>query len=545
MRFSFCFLAAGVLAVMAPVFGVASATNVYIAQTAAGSADGSSCANAYAVTFFNSSGNWGSGGSQIGPGTTVHLCGTISSPIWALGSGSSGSPVTILFEPGAIMSNTGTAWNAQSPITLDGQSYITINGGTANAGGSSVNLQATGNGSGLSTQLAVLGIHMNGSHDVEIKDFGCANLYIHSSASDSTIGSDSSACVYANPQGVNISIHDSTFHDNQDGVLFSVTGTGTNMSQLYNMNMYNMDHTLFTSCNASGSSGWLVHDNQWHDYANWDTTANSYHHDGWLMNINTGQTCDQIYFYNNLISGDFGANNTSPLFFDQNGGTAAFVDNTYIFNNVFLNTNTTGANGWSNGLNVVAAPGPIRWWNNTVICPAVGGLGLQLTGNNMDVRNNVESGCAEFFDTSNGTTAKISAMDYNYYAALVTSGNSAFSLLSSTSAAGSLSVQFAAWQALIQGILPGAESHSGDSAGAGLNANGTVQTGSPVIHAGVNLCNGMISCTGPLAALLNGTSAGNTITPVARPINGAWDIGAYVYSGSGTAPPTNLLVAGQ
>ena len=59
----------------------ASASNIYIAQTAAGSADGTDCADAYAYTFFNTASNWGSGSSQIGPGTTVHLCGTITVPL--------------------------------------------------------------------------------------------------------------------------------------------------------------------------------------------------------------------------------------------------------------------------------------------------------------------------------------------------------------------------------------------------------------------------------------------------------------------------------
>ncbi len=544
MKFWNVFLTAIVLTTLTPARGAASATAVYIAQTAAGSANGSNCTNAYPVTFFNTSGNWGSGASQIGPGTTVHLCGTISSPLWALGSGSSGSPVTILFEPGAIISNTGTVWNAQSPITLDGQNYITINGGTANIGGASVNLQATGNGSGLATQLAILGIHMNYSSNVEIINFGCGPLYLHTSVSDDKPGADSTACVYANANGNNISIHDSTFHDSADGILFPTATSGSNMLQLYNMNMYNLDHSLFTTCDASGSSGWYIHDNQWHDYVNWDTTDNVFHHDGWLMNINTGQKCDQVYFYNNLISGDFGANNTSPLFFDQNGGAAASVNNTYVFNNVFLNTNTTGANGWSNGIAINSSPGPTRFWNNTVICPVVGGPALEIAGTNMDVRNNVESGCADFINTSlatSGVTA--AAFDYNHYANSVSSGGPTFSFMNSTSRSGSLATQFAAWQTVIQGYLSGAESHSGASASAGLNANGTVQTGSPLMGAGVNLCNGIISCTGTLAALMSGTSAGNTIMPVARSASGAWDKGAYAYAGSGTAVPTNLSVS--
>ena len=40
------------------LFGQA-ASSVYIAQTAQGSADGSSCANAYSILFFATAGNWG------------------------------------------------------------------------------------------------------------------------------------------------------------------------------------------------------------------------------------------------------------------------------------------------------------------------------------------------------------------------------------------------------------------------------------------------------------------------------------------------------
>src|ERR1700685_1857894 len=76
------------LAALALGCGVASAaaSTVYVAQSAAGSANGSSCTNAYAVTFFNASSNWGTGASQIGPGTTVDLCGTITTELTAHGS---------------------------------------------------------------------------------------------------------------------------------------------------------------------------------------------------------------------------------------------------------------------------------------------------------------------------------------------------------------------------------------------------------------------------------------------------------------------------
>src|SRR3989344_4376791 len=84
----------------------AASSNIYIAQSAAGSDDGSSCANARAASFFNSSGNWGTGTTQIGSGTVVHLCGTITTDFTSQGSGASGNPV-VVDGTGATMSGVG------------------------------------------------------------------------------------------------------------------------------------------------------------------------------------------------------------------------------------------------------------------------------------------------------------------------------------------------------------------------------------------------------------------------------------------------------
>ncbi len=70
---------------MAAPVAKASASSIYIAQSAAGAANGADCADAFAVAFFNNSANWGGGGNQIGAGTTVHLCGTFAGQRWARG----------------------------------------------------------------------------------------------------------------------------------------------------------------------------------------------------------------------------------------------------------------------------------------------------------------------------------------------------------------------------------------------------------------------------------------------------------------------------
>lgn len=92
------------LLLSAPGTVEAAVQNIYSAQNAVGSADGSSCAKAKAVSFFNTDTNWGTGGSQIAGGTTVHLCGTISTSLVFQGSGAANNPITLLFEPNTKMS---------------------------------------------------------------------------------------------------------------------------------------------------------------------------------------------------------------------------------------------------------------------------------------------------------------------------------------------------------------------------------------------------------------------------------------------------------
>ena len=439
-----------------------------------------------------------------------------------------------------MMSASGSVWSANEPLYVVNRSYITINGGTNNVSGTSTNLQATGNGTGMSTSLPIGAIDVSGAHDITIENFGCGPLYQHTSPSDNNPGADSGGCVVANPQGANITIHDSTFHDTTDGILFSVANTGTMNMNVYNMNLYNIDHDIFTTCGSGGTStGFYFHNNQIHDSANWDTNSDAFHHDGWILNYVSGETCTGVYDYDNQYYGNIGQDNTSWIFFDNNGGT---LDAVYVFNDVFMNSNTTYT--WNNGVNIMPSypGGPAHIWNNTVICPSSGGIGLQTEGQNMDVRNNVSTGCATFFDTSNASSATVAAFDYNYYANLSGSGNAAFSFLGNgTNSSQTVAQQFSNWITIIGGEASGAETHSAAGASAGLSSSGAPQSGSPVIGAATNL---YATCTGqpnPGLGALCYDLAGN-----ARPTSGNWDAGAYNFaSSSAVAPPTNLTVVVQ
>src|SRR4051794_23625598 len=78
----------------------AAVTDIYLSQSGGGSNFTINCATgSRPASFFNTAGNWP---GIIGPGTTVHLCGTITSGLNFQGSGTSGSPIT-LDGTGAIM----------------------------------------------------------------------------------------------------------------------------------------------------------------------------------------------------------------------------------------------------------------------------------------------------------------------------------------------------------------------------------------------------------------------------------------------------------
>src|SRR5579872_931545 len=123
----------------------ASATTVYVSQSGGTFTGGSACNGQTAISLAtaNSSATWGSGGTQIGPGTTVYLCGALTAAVQTVGlniqnSGTSGSPIIVLFDTGATLKSPAFAGgNIQvdgcssscAGIEILGQSYIIVDGG--------------------------------------------------------------------------------------------------------------------------------------------------------------------------------------------------------------------------------------------------------------------------------------------------------------------------------------------------------------------------------------------------------------------------------
>lgn len=514
----------------------AGSSNVYIAQAAAGSNNGSSCANAYAVSFFNTASNWGAS-KTIQPGTVVYLCGTITTPLTIYGSGTSGNVIEIAWSTSARISVP-----YGQIININGNNgYLLFDGGipcgpptscdtveaanpTGYASGQTGIIEATANGSGLanhnSTTQAFYGC--NGCHDIEIRNLIVRNLYIHSSMSDTTGSADTGNFTFQCPEGNSgcaagtISIHDSTIHDNGNAV--SMQRGNTTTMNVYNIDFYRNNWALEYS--GDGPRTLNFHDNHCHDASNWDTSSDAYHHNCMHSYMNTNSDSIATNFYNNLSDGNWGSCCTTST------GLYTEIDspsNFNVFNNVALQYPGNLAPAWE-----YAATGGV-FANNTAIGVATTpgntyAIGLWAT-TGVKFENNAVEGYGQYIYVQAGSA--FATFDYNQWGAIGLSGNSPWQWMSTGANT------FAQWQTACS-----CDSHGGHPAHLGVNSYGVPQAGSALIGAGVNLTSQGIT------ALDSDTSDGDTRTPVARPASGAWDVGAYAYANP-PGPPSNLTAVPQ
>ncbi len=154
--------------------------NIYIGQTDIGSATGTDCSNTHSTTWFNAPSNWGTTAGKIGPGTTVHLCGTLFSSLTIQGSGTAGNPITILFEPNAKMS--APYWPSYGAImVLDWSNvrrYITIDGGTNGI------IETTDNGTAFTNQQPSGGVWTTAVDHFTVQNLNIRNLYVRTPQSN-------------------------------------------------------------------------------------------------------------------------------------------------------------------------------------------------------------------------------------------------------------------------------------------------------------------------------------------------------------------------
>lgn len=503
---------------------LAQVNNVYIAQTAAGAANGADCNDAYAYTYFNTSGNWTSGtptGTKIGPGTTVHLCGTFTETAGATlltfqGSGTSGSPVSVVCEVGSALNapywgnNPGAI--GQGAINASGKSYIVINGQNNCA------ISATANGTNLTYQANSAGVYVSGGSNVTIENLTIANMYVHVSFSSTSGGNASqvSAGIQMDKTN-NFTASGNTIHDAVNGI-FMGYGPSTSGWTVSGNTIYNCNWGVGSGDDSSGSSlsGVLVYANTIHDASNWDDSNDDYHHNGiyfWAEQGNSNVASPTIY--NNYIYGNFSQcspNSCATGGITMLSGSNDTFSSPYVFNNVLASTvaNSYFGNGFIVSVGLIA--------NNTII-GFNGSYGVAIDTAASSLYNNTV-GSTNYWYIVGGTT--LTASNYNdlYYP------NNCFNYLGSTLSS------LSAWQSTT------AFDMNSITSAPNLSSSYVPNSGSPLIGAGTNLystCNGQPN---PGLGALCFDAAGNP-----RPPTGAWTIGAY--NASVVAPPTGLSAIAQ
>ncbi len=339
-----------------------------------------------------------------------------------------------------------------------------------------------------------------------VKNLTIQNLYVHNSVSDAVIDPSSCGGVYANGYG-SLTIQDCTFSN--VGWCITAFGSPGGLLTVTRCSFSNYDHGIggVATLSSGTVAGFSATYNHFGTTANWDTTANVYHHDGIHTFWGNGSGgIPNAVITNNLFDGDWGINNTSHLFFEQNFNThnPAEAPGWLIANNVHIQN---AGNLLNNGFMIAICSGATVA-NNTYIGSSVPlSLGVGLSVGTI-FKNNIVSGVNRFVSS---TSFAASGLNNNIYANAVGSGNSPFALNGTSFA------NFAAWQ-----VGTGQDAASSQIASAGITSTGTLQAGSAAIGAGLDL-----------SSVFTVDYAGSVRTV-------PWDIGAYKNAAGNIAPTITL-----
>jgi len=519
-----------------------SATNVYITQD--GSSQGACTSGVQTPSWFNNSANWGSSGTQIGPGTTVTICGTFtgsagSTEFTFQGNGSAGNPITLRFDSNAQLS--APYWAPSSggqgcggAICMYNRSYLTVDGGSNGI------IQNTANGDGLAHQQQSEGFEATSCNNCTIQNLSIENIYVHPTNGTGSIDQTQMRCISFS--GSNWNINNNKMHD-AGWCLFQAYSNGDTNTNISGNNIYNIDHGwMLATSSANRYTNAFFHDNQMHDTANWDAGGCPYHHDGIHTFGTGGSSMSGVYVYNNYFYGNWGSCPTGFIFVEGGGSsTPSHMQSSAWWNNVLIvNTSSpiVNTNGWFDLAS--GDSGNQQVFNNTIVGPNTSDNTLCLGMENLSGLSYEDNAISNCGDPVNISSSTVAVADYNFYGTPCGNGNNCFIWN------GSFMGSFAAWKS-----ATGRDSHAVYSMTPKLNVDGSPQAGSPVIQAGSNLSS-LVSAA--LASLSSDTDKGNTRSPVLRPTGACaaqgtslcWDIGAYQYASSNSPnPPTGLAASVQ
>jgi len=503
-----------------PAFG----NTRYIAQTAGVFSGGTACKGQRTITpaTFN--------GIHNSPGDVNYICGTItglagSQLLTPKGNGSSGNPVIIRFDTGAILQAPyfapGPNGGCGGAICLYGLRNYTVDGQRTGT------IQNTANGTGLQYDKQTEAIEGYNCDGCTVESLTISNMYVHSSPSDKSADASAQRCISIS--GSDWLIQNNVMHDS-GWCLFQNFKNGDGNVVIKRNTIYHVDHGwMLASQVAGGNSGpFTFRNNTVYGYANWDTgKADVYHHDG--IHCFTSQTNGTpahirlLAIYDNLFKGPVGQNVTAHIFLEGGSGAGATPcsdtsSEVLLYNNVFLGDQViyNGLVSLNTGDYTPGNGGGV--FNNTFVSTnsGNGGVCFGAGGASMTFENNVLSGCDQLM--SIGNHIRIAA-NYNQY------GNSHSNAWNCDRTFIPES-QFSWWRRCVKG-----EAKSAYHSSLKVNSTGMPQSGSPLVNAGTNLSS---LCAGNRASLCFDL-AGRP-----RPTTGAWTVGAYATSGSPPRAPSDL-----
>lgn len=446
------------------------------------------------------------------------------------GSGSAGNPITIQFLPGA--SFTSPCWPSSGAINLNGQSWITIDGG-----GSGV-IQSTNNGTQLGLQQDSTGINEAGyCNHVTIQNLTITNMY-HRQRGSTADGNRYGAGI--NILGAdNLTISNCVLSEGDTMIGYAYnTGTQSNLVIVANT-ILNCNHGIGIGCSPTAINSFLnnviIASNRIDHLDVWDGNS-ALHLDGVIIfnesSDNSG-CISNLLFSGNYIGPNIGITNTAALFQDvySSNSVAAWI----VANNLFT---AVSPYGWNNGF--VCVPYHALIANNTFVGYSNSCIALGLGNSPITVRNNIfyQVGTAISMGGGSRGVPIVSGFSSDYNVFWPVKGGSGYFFDPGYDAD-----NYAGWIAL------GYESHSPVTSEPLLDANYVpLSTDTVAVGNGTNLT--------PLAiAALLVDFNGNP-----RPATGAWTIGAYqaadtntyytlrltngvINGGSSTASLTNNQVA--
>jgi len=538
-RFLFRFLAFTAAAALTIFLGGPSANaqsaNIYLAQSALGSANGADCNDAYSYSFFNSSGNWGTGGAQIGPGTTVHLCGTFTgTPGQTLltfqGSGNSGNPIKLLFEPGANLTAPYWAGNGTGAIVVNGKSWIVIDGGTNGV------IQNSQDGTGLNYHQTSFGVYLHSISNVTVQNLSIINI-CQVTSSDTT-GCEptniSSTGVWVDGGASTVTITRNLIHDVAIGFFYGSSGGDNGLTFSYNT-VYRVANSIQEySGNNGTTSGFSLIGNDLSCVAggtcNWADTGCTRHLENVHFYEGGGATYDGTIIANNYFH-DMQGCTTGNLNLEAASGA---LTNFKVFNNVFSILTNYGMSTGSAGIRIL---------NNTFTStgPSSNAVPVEYIESTSTVENNIISNVTNtlaFVSGSHGNSVNYNSY-YNW------NGNNGWT------ANGTNYGTLAGWESASTASCPGGCDlvHNSIASNPNLNSSLVPISGSPVIAAGTNLTSLGISLLNSGAPQSFGVTYSCGTGCVPRPATGSWDMGAYQTGASRASgqpnPPTALTAAVQ